>query len=47
MIRIIVKKEYTPNWLSLKMSKTYRFKIVGYIIKKYYELKGYDVEVIE
>jgi len=46
-MKLIVKKENYPEWISLKMIKKYHFKIIGYIMKIYYQLKGYEVEVIK
>ena len=42
---LIIKKEEMPSFLSLKMVKEYRFKLIALIVKKYYEKKGYEVEV--
>lgn len=46
-MKIIIKKENEEQWQSLKMIKTYRIKLIGKIMKKYYEIKGYEVEGLE
>jgi len=46
MKTLIIKKEHYPSWMSLKMTRRYPF-IIWRIMKKYYEMKGYEVEVLE
>lgn len=43
-MKLIIKKEKSPEWISLKMIKTYKFKWVAKLMKKYYKKKGYEVE---
>lgn len=48
MINLIIKKEITENWQSIK--KNYRFKhkfIMFRLVKWYYKSKGYEVEELE
>ena len=43
---IIIKKEVYKDWLSIKTCKRVP-KLLSKIFKKYYELIGYEVEVLE
>lgn len=43
---VIIKKEIEKDWLSIKTCKKVP-KIFFKIVKKYYELIGYEVEVFE
>lgn len=45
-MKLIIKKENEIEWLSLKMIKTYRYKIFGLFMKLIYEMKGYEVECL-
>jgi len=43
---VIIKKEIEKDWLSIKACKRVP-RIFYKIVKKYYELIGYEVEVLE
>lgn len=45
-MKIIIKKEINEQWISYKGFRTIP-KILYRITKKYYELRGYEVEVLE
>lgn len=48
MVTVIVKKENYPEWLSLKMIRTFKHNgIISFLYKKYWKLKGYEVEELE
>lgn len=43
---LIIKKEIYENWLSYKTFKKVP-SIFYKLVKKYYELRGYEVEIFE
>lgn len=43
---LIIKKEIEKDWLSIKTCKRVP-KLLSKLFKKYYELIGYEVEVLE
>ena len=45
-MKIIIKKEINEQWISYKGFRTIP-RILYKIIKKYYELRGYEVEELE
>ena len=45
-MKLIIKKEINVNWLSYKGFITVP-RLFYRIVKKYYEIKGYEVEILE
>ena len=46
-MKLIIRKDCHPKFLSLRMVREYRFKIVAKIFKLYWKLKGYEVEELD
>lgn len=45
-MKLLIKKEHYPSWMSLRMIRTYP-PIIWRIMRFYYKKKGYEVEKVK